>query len=110
MENADDVVKDLVHWDVGVVPGVNDTWCDILQDSSSDLSSGFIENIAEVVLRQEGVSWIGAMRVSPWLVLVICTTVDNSGRALLQLLCGSGNDWLDEGSEEGEHEKESHAR
>lgn len=53
VENSVDIVHDLLDGDIGVLPGVDDTRSDVLQDGGGDVAGGLIEDVGKVVFRQE---------------------------------------------------------
>lgn len=83
VEHADDVVENLVHRDIGMLPCVDDARCDILKDGRSYLASWLIENVGEMVFGKQRVRRVGTGRVCPDFVLVTPTSIDNSRRTLL---------------------------
>lgn len=85
MEDAHAVVQHLVNRHIWVVPSVDNTWCDVLQDCHSNLSSRLIENVGEVVLGEHTVSGVGGVRISPDLKLMLRCRVNDSRRAALEL-------------------------
>lgn len=71
VEHTQAVVQDLLLWDFGMLPGVQHPRCDILEDSRGDSTSGFIEDVGEVILGKHRVGWISAMGIRPWFKLVL---------------------------------------
>jgi hypothetical protein len=52
VEHADDVVEDLLDWNIRVFPCVDDTGSDVLENRGCDLAGGCVENIGEMILGQ----------------------------------------------------------
>lgn len=52
MEDSSNVMHDLIHWDFWMVPSVNHSRCDILQDYGSHLSGWRVQDVREVILRK----------------------------------------------------------
>ncbi len=77
VKHSDDVIEDFMDWDTGVLPCEDDAWCNVLKDCGCDLAGWFVEDVGEVVLGQQAVCWIGAVRIGPRLVLVLATGVDD---------------------------------
>lgn len=73
-----DVVQDLIHRDIGMLPGVDDTRSYVLKDRSCDLARRLIENVGKVIFREERMGGIRAMRVSPGLILVFAAGIDHA--------------------------------
>lgn len=78
VEDVHAVVEDLVLGDVDVLPGVEHAWCDIFQNSGGDLTGGLVEDVGKVVLGEQGVGGVGAVGISPGLVLVLARGVDDT--------------------------------
>lgn len=55
MEDSDNVIQDLLHWNIWMLPGKNDARRNISQDSRCHLTGGLIQYIREVVFRQQRV-------------------------------------------------------
>lgn len=49
VEHTAYVVHDLVFGHVRVVPGIDDAWCDVLQDHRSELAGRLVEDIREMI-------------------------------------------------------------
>ena len=71
-----DVVKDLVHWDFGMLPGINDPWSYVLKDCGCNLTGRLVENVGKVVFREERMCGIRTVWVRPGLILVFAAGID----------------------------------
>jgi hypothetical protein len=88
MKSAQDVIHHFINGNSRVLPGVQDAtvngqyksrrivrWYlrrDVLKDSGSDSASNWVQHVRKMILREHGMSWVGAMRVIPGLELRIC--------------------------------------
>lgn len=81
MEDAQTIVENLVFGNIDVLPGVQYARCNVLDDCRSDLSGRFVENVGKVVLGQQRVSGISAVRISPWFILVFARGINDTCRA-----------------------------
>jgi len=50
MEDTADIAHNFILGDVGMVPSVQNTGCNVLQDHSCKLASRLVQNVAEVIL------------------------------------------------------------
>lgn len=91
VEDADDIVENLLDGDVGMVPCVNNAGRDVFEDGGCDLAGWFVQDVGEVVFRQEGVCGVRAMRIRPHFVLMFATCIHDRGAACLEL-SGDGTD------------------
>ena len=105
VEDAHNVVEDLVHWDVRMFPSVENAWGYVFEDCGSYFASRFVEDVGKVVFGKEGVRGICAVRVGPGLVLMLSRRVDYRGTASFELHRNSVDDWSNEGREE-RHDEE----
>ena len=78
VEDTVDIIKDLVYWDFGMLPGIDDPRSDVLKDCSCDLARRFVQNVGEVVFREKRMGGIRAMWVSPGLILVFAAGIDDA--------------------------------
>lgn len=97
MEYLEAIFRNLPIGDVGVFPSVQDARCDVFQNGRSDLTSWLIEDVGKVILGQQGVGRVGAVRVSPWFILVLARSDNDTRRASLELLRGGVDDRTNEG-------------
>jgi len=97
MEDTHAVVKYLVYRDIRMVPCVNHTGCNVLEDGHGDLTSRLVKDVGEMVLGQHAVGGIGGVRVGPNLVLMFRGRVDDCRRSLLELCGCLFDDRQDEG-------------
>lgn len=51
VEGTKDIVKYLILGYIWMIEGVDDTRCDVLENTSSNFTRGLVQDIAEVVLR-----------------------------------------------------------
>lgn len=83
--------------DVDVLPGVQYARCDVLENGGGYLASGLIQYVREVVLGEQGVGGIGAVRIGPGFVLMLARRVNNTRRTGLERFRGStderSNEW-----------------
>lgn len=49
MEDSGNIIEDLLHRNVGVLPCIDYTWRDILENSGRDLTSRLVEDIGKVI-------------------------------------------------------------
>lgn len=77
------IIQHLLRGDVWVVPGVKHARSDKFEDLCSDLASWFVQDIAEMILTQHGVCWVGAVGIRPRLILMSTTRVHNRTAACL---------------------------
>lgn len=92
VKHSKDILKNLLHRYVWMLPGVNYAWCDVLKYTCRDLTSWFVENIRKVIFGKERVRGIRAMGIRPWFILVFTTCIDDSGTASFQLSRDSVDD------------------
>jgi hypothetical protein len=78
VENLHAVIKDLVLGDVDVLPSVQNTRHDVLHDGRGDPSGGLIQNVGKVVLGEQRVGGVRAVRIGPWFVLVLARGINNT--------------------------------
>ena len=104
VEDTHAVVQNFMFWDIDVLPCVEDPRGNVLQDSRAHLTSWLVQDVGEVVLRQERVSGIGAVGISPWLVLVFTRRIDDPRGSSLKRLRRSiderTNEWREERHDE----------
>ena len=62
MEDSDNVIEYLLHWNIGMLPRKYNARCNVFEDSSCHLTGWLVENIREVVFRQQRV--YGSFRIS----------------------------------------------
>lgn len=104
MEDTIDIVKDLVHWHFGMLPGIDDPRSDILKNCRCDLACRFIQNIGKVVFREKRMGGIRAMWVSPGLILVFAAGIDHARTTGFQLRRYGIDDGADERREQRKYE------
>ena len=85
VEHAHAVVEDLFDGHVWVVPRVNDPRSDVLQDSYGNLTSGFVQDVGEMILGKHAVGGVSRGGNGPDLVLMLCSCVDDRRRSTLEL-------------------------
>ena len=95
MEDALDIGEDLVGGDVWMLPRVEDPRRYVLKNAGCDFSCGLVQYVGEVVLGQERMRGIRAVRVRPRLVLVVPARVDDGGATGFQL----DRDGVDDGAD-----------
>ena len=81
VEDVQAVVQDLVFGDVDMLPSVEHARGDIFQDCRGHVAGGFVEDVGEMVLGQERVGGIGALRVRPGLELMPARGLEDARRA-----------------------------
>lgn len=104
MKDMHNVVHYLFHRDIDVLPGIQNPGSGIFEDLSGNIASRLIKDIGKVVLRQQRVCRVGAMRVSPRFILVLSRCInDTSGSGLQRLRC-CVDDRADKGRQERHNE------
>lgn len=78
MEDLHAVIEDLVLGDIGVLPSVQNARRDVLYDCRGDPSGGLIQNVGKVVLGEQRVGGVCAVRIGPWFVLVLARGINNT--------------------------------
>lgn len=97
VKDADNVIKDLGDWDVGVLPCVDNTWSDVLENASCDLTGRLVQDVREVVFGKKGMGWVRAVGICPGFVLMFAACVNNGGATVLEL----GGYSIDDGAYKG---------
>jgi hypothetical protein len=49
VEYPDHIIQHLVNRDIGMLPSVYNTWCDVLEDSCPNLTSWLVQVIREMI-------------------------------------------------------------
>lgn len=58
VEYPNDILKNLLHGYIWMLPGVNYAWCDVLKYSCCDLTSWLVEDVGKVIFGQKRVRGI----------------------------------------------------
>lgn len=58
VEYPKDILKNLLHGYIWMLPGVNYAWCDVLKYTCCNLTSWFVEDVGKVIFRQKRVRGI----------------------------------------------------
>lgn len=58
VKHSKDILENLLHGYIWMLPGVNYTWCDVLKYTCCDHTSWFVENIGKVIFGKERVCGI----------------------------------------------------
>ena len=95
VEYAADIAHDFILRHIWVVPGVDNTRRDVLQDHSGKLTGRLVQDVAEVIFREHTVSGIRGVRVFPNKILLLSAGVHYSAAACFQRVGSGCNDGLD---------------
>lgn len=95
MKDSNNVIQDLLHRYVRILPSKNNTRCHILQDRRCHLAGWFVEDVGEVVLREQRVGWVRTVRVCPRFVLMFTTCVNDTATPRFELCRDCIDDWAD---------------
>jgi hypothetical protein len=73
VESAEDVVHYFFDGDARVLPGVDNSRSNVLENGSGNSTSHTVQFIGEVILREHRVSWVCTVSIIPWFELLIGT-------------------------------------
>ena len=107
VEHLQAILQHLLLRHVGMLPGVQHAGSHVLKDRRGDVSGRVVEDVGEVVLGQQRVGGVGAVRVGPGLELVFARGINHAGRARLQRLGCGVDEGADEGGQQG-HDEDGH--
>src|SRR5689334_7822703 len=77
MEDLFNIVHDLLDRHIWMLPCVQNAGGDELENLRCDIAGRFIEDVAEMVLAQHGMSWVAAVWVGPNFKLVSARGIDD---------------------------------